>query len=113
MLTVQPESEAASFLSCRRERVITPDAVPTIPHADQYIAEIMNHALSNPSYILQRAAELGDQLYQECSEEEKEFYNKYIKVTKEEAARMCADSLGQARIMSCGKCLSMGGLQEV
>ncbi|KAK3918305.1 tRNA dimethylallyltransferase [Frankliniella fusca] len=34
-------------------------------------------------------------LYNECSQEEKLFYDNRLKVTQEEAERMCADSLGQ------------------
>ena len=46
---------------------------------DLISSAIVNNALQNPSYILKVAQELGQSLYDKCTTEEKNYYDKYVK----------------------------------
>lgn len=70
-------------------------AVATLPHSTQDLTVIINHALSNTNFILKKISELSEQLYCECTPAEKKYYDDNVRITKEEALKICTDTLGQ------------------
>ncbi|KAK3927632.1 Poly(ADP-ribose) glycohydrolase 1 [Frankliniella fusca] len=93
-LADQPESEAAVFESCVRHSVSRDhdEEEVSIP----LITTIVSHALTNTSFILLRAAELGKELYMKCTLAEKNYYDTHVKITDQDAMNICVETVEQS-----------------
>ncbi|XP_034254974.1 uncharacterized protein LOC117653424 [Thrips palmi] len=81
LLEAHPESEAAIFFSGVRQK-INSDSNPDERNgvgSNLIRSVIVQKALRNPSYILKMAQELGESLYNKCTAEEKNYYDKHVK----------------------------------
>lgn len=98
LLLDQPNSELAVFLSGKRHQtgvaVVNNNAFEDDPPASPII-HIVDEALSNASFVLKTAQELRASLYAQCTPEEQDYFDKYIKIEEGDVTKICINSQDQ------------------
>lgn len=94
----QPNSELSIFLSGKRHQnrvaEVNNNASEDDPPASPII-HFVDQALSNPSFVLKTAQELGASLYAKCKPEEQAYFDKYIKIEESDVPKICLNTQDQ------------------
>lgn len=95
--TDQPESELAVFISTDRHNPASLEE-SQVGAKEDYSALIttsVTSAITSASFILKRAADLGKELYQQCSLQEQAYYDNNVKIGDDASLNMCLSTVGQ------------------